>query len=72
MTTPAFACSSCGSPIPPGEGHYSTPHGLFCLSCGLRLPIPPGARVTVTIVDPVDPTQSPAATPRAQEATYGK
>jgi len=71
MTSPAPSltphCRSCGTPIPPGEGHYSTPDGLFCLACGVRLPIPSGVRVTVTITDPVDPAQSPAAT-RAQAA----
>lgn len=45
--------TSCGAPIIPGEGPYSTPEGLFCLSCGVRLPIPPGVRVTVTITDRV-------------------
>ena len=45
-------CSSCGTPIITGEGHYSTPDGIFCLSCGLRLPIPVGVKVTVTVTDP--------------------
>ena len=45
-------CRSCGASIPPGTGHYDTPHGLFCVSCGLRIPIIPTARVTVTVTDP--------------------
>lgn len=45
-------CSTCGAQIGEGEGHYSTPSGLFCLQCGVSLPIPSGARVTITVTDP--------------------
>ncbi len=45
MTSPTPSitphCTSCGASIRPGAGHYSTPHGLFCISCGLRFPIIP-------------------------------
>lgn len=45
MTSPAPSliptCTTCGSEIPPGQGRYITPAGLFCISCGLRFPIVP-------------------------------
>lgn len=49
--TPSI-CSTCGAQILPGTGHYSTPSGLYCLRCGVKLPIPSGVRVNITITDP--------------------
>ncbi len=51
MKTDSY-CTSCGALIPHGEGHYDTPHGLYCLRCGCRLPIPRGTKVIVEIQDP--------------------
>lgn len=45
-------CATRGTPITPGAGHYDTPAGLYCLKCGIRIPIPAGVRVIVEIQDP--------------------
>jgi len=52
MISSTTCCFSCGTALPEGEGHYSTPSGLFCLACGLKLPIPSGTKVIITIDDP--------------------
>ncbi|GEM_PF-6627172 len=54
--TPSF-CTTCGASIPPGTGHYSTPHGLFCVSCGLRIPIIPNI---ITVIPGQDQDQAPS------------